>query len=373
MARDSQPISKDLDVNSASHVMFFNLSDETNSLAINAAGSINAIVTATDLDIRNLSETTDQVLIFANTVKDGTGTDLVPLLDADGHLQVDILSGATGGTEYNEDDATPVIIVGNANLIERDDVLSAVTPVEGDWLGQRGNARGAMWVELDLTNDVTIADGGNVISIDDAGGSLTVDNAALAVVGGGVEATALRVTIANDSTGVVTIDDGGGSITVDGTVAISGTVTVTATDLDIRDLTHVSDSVKVGDGTNFIAVNADGSVNVVTQTSSGAAINSYSQAAALASAGISNHDFTAAGGTFEPTGVSVSGESLGSYEILVNAVTVGFLRTSVEHPNDHFTFADGTVIAALQVVRVIRTNDSNKAHSFESTIKGNQN
>lgn len=38
--------------------------------------------------------------------------------------------------------------------------------------------------------------------------------------------------------------------------------TVTATDLDIRDLTHVSDSVKIGDGTDFLAVNADGSINV---------------------------------------------------------------------------------------------------------------
>jgi len=48
----------------------------------------------------------------------------------------------------------------------------------------------------------------------------------LAVVGGGVEATALRVTIANDSTGVLTVDDGGSSLTVD------------ATALDIRALTN---------------------------------------------------------------------------------------------------------------------------------------
>lgn len=56
-----------------------------------------------------------------------------------------------------------------------------------------------------------------------------------AAVGGGTEATALRVTVATDSTGVLSvddngstlsIDDGGGSITVDGTVAVSGTVTV---------------------------------------------------------------------------------------------------------------------------------------------------
>jgi hypothetical protein len=39
--------------------------------------------------------------------------------------------------------------------------------------------------------------------------------------GGGVEAGALRVTVANDSTGVLSIDDNGGAITVDGTVAVT--------------------------------------------------------------------------------------------------------------------------------------------------------
>ena len=42
--------------------------------------------------------------------------------------------------------------------------------------------------------------------------------ASLTVVGGGVEATALRVTIASDSTGLLSVDDNGGSLTVDGTV-----------------------------------------------------------------------------------------------------------------------------------------------------------
>ena len=38
------------------------------------------------------------------------------------------------------------------------------------------------------------------------------------LAGGGVEASALRVTIASDSTGVLSVDDNGGSLTVDGTV-----------------------------------------------------------------------------------------------------------------------------------------------------------
>lgn len=55
-------------------------------------------------------------------------------------------------------------------------------------------------------------------------------------------------------------------------VDVSGSsVTVSATNLDIRDLTHVSDSVKIGDGTDFLAVNADGSLNTKPAGSSSAA------------------------------------------------------------------------------------------------------
>lgn len=63
---------------------------------------------------------------------------------------------------------------------------------------------------------VTLAtDSTGVISVDDNGGSLTIDNAALSVTGGGVEASALRVTLASDSTGVLSVDDNGASLTVD--------------------------------------------------------------------------------------------------------------------------------------------------------------
>ena len=49
---------------------------------------------------------------------------------------------------------------------------------------------------------------------------------------------------------VISVDDNSGSLTVDGV------------DFDIRDLTHVSDSVKIGDGTDFLAIAVDGSIAV---------------------------------------------------------------------------------------------------------------
>lgn len=91
--------------------------------------------------------------------------------------------------------------------------------------------------------------------------------------------------LAVNADGSINITDNGGSITVDGTVAatqsgswtvaatqsgtwtidsITNPVTVSATDLDIRDLSHTQDSVKIGDGTDFLAINADGSINTVS-------------------------------------------------------------------------------------------------------------
>ena len=83
----------------------------------------------------------------------------------------------------------------------------------------------------------------------------------LAVTGGGLEATALRVTLANDSTGVLTVDDGGGSLTVDGTVAATQSGT-----WNIGTLTSITNDVSIDDGGNSITVDDGGSSLTVDGT-----------------------------------------------------------------------------------------------------------
>lgn len=58
--------------------------------------------------------------------------------------------------------------------------------------------------------------------------------APLSTAGGGTEAAALRVTLANDSTGLVSVDDNGGSLTVDGSVAALGTGIMVAASVDVN-------------------------------------------------------------------------------------------------------------------------------------------
>ena len=57
--------------------------------------------------------------------------------------------------------------------------------------------------------------------------------APLNVSGGGTEASALRVTLANDSTGVLSVDDNGGSLTIDGTVTTNQIKSSTGTHSNI--------------------------------------------------------------------------------------------------------------------------------------------
>lgn len=185
-----------------------NIQDGGNTITVD--GTVTA--TATNLDIRDLSKTQDDVLIYANTVKDGSGTDLIPLVDADGHVQVDVLSGGGGGTQYTlgtdtyaetttiatmagavrkdaagtlvgtDNELSPFQLDANGNLrvtgggggteyiqdevvtdpatastflMARDDALTTQEDADNDWTVPRANARGAQWVELDLTNEVT--------------------------------------------------------------------------------------------------------------------------------------------------------------------------------------------------------------------------
>ena len=295
----------------------------------------------------------DSMLMFSHTVKTGTGgTSYVPLVDSDGHLQVDIISGSSATTEYSEDAATPSTISGIGVMMERDDALSSLTPAEGDWVALRSSAEGALWTQ-EFNSDAILADTANMDTnlgtvvghVDGIEGLLTTidadtgaiktaveiidnaisgsemqvdvvtmpsvtvdsefpaaataadnfsnpsttnvmsmgmvydgsawdrmlgdstngalvnlgsnndvtvtgtvtanlsatDNAVLdaidsntdygATTGGGAESGALRVTIANDSTGVVSVDDGGGALTVDGTV----TANLSATDNAVLD------------------------------------------------------------------------------------------------------------------------------------------
>lgn len=141
------------------------------------------------------------------------------------------------GTEYTVDDAAPATPTGPTNLMERDDALSTVTPIEGDWLHFRGSAEGALWTQ-EFNSDAILADTANIdTNVGTVAGAVSGSEMQVDIVADGAGlATAANqlpdghnVTVDNASGGsAVNIQDGGNTITVDGTVGISGTVTTTA-------------------------------------------------------------------------------------------------------------------------------------------------
>ena len=104
---------------------------------------------------------------------------------------------------------------------------------------------------------------GNVI--DDTSGALDVYLSNASIV---VTATQLDIDDLDSASDSVEIKTAGGqALAIDGSGYLTvnqGTSpwVVSATQLDIDDLDHTTDSVKVGDGVEFLAINADGSINV---------------------------------------------------------------------------------------------------------------
>jgi hypothetical protein len=188
-------------------------------------------------------------------------------------------------------------------------------------------------------------------------------------------------------------------------------VNASAVDLDIRDLTHVSDSVKVGDGTDFLEVNADGSINsVVTATDldirdldaasdsvaahlfdeagaafsltnplpvsmvegAGTEVNDYNTTAALAGGASDNHDLAITGDfLFKRVWASASGKM--KIEVQADTgsgyetIAVGFNSTS--NPNILVEFGP-VQLASGDDIRIIRTNRDKQAQDVYSTIIG---
>ena len=180
----------------------------------------------------------------------------VPVSDNGGSLTVDgtfwqatqpvsvaSLPALAAGTN-NIGDVDVATIAAGDNNIGNVDIVSVPAP-----LSTTGNGTAASALRVSVASDST-----GVLAVTDNGGSLTVDGtfwqatqpvsiaslpalaagtanigdvdvltvpAPLSTTGGGTQATALRVTIASDSTGVLSVDDNGSSLTVDGSVSLA--------------------------------------------------------------------------------------------------------------------------------------------------------
>lgn len=148
-------------------------------------------VTVTDSATRDLGKVD---IAMGQVAHDAVGTSSDPVL--------------TGGYASA---AAPIDVSADGDAVRawhlRNGAAATVITAAGALIG--GDATNGL--DVDVTRLPALAAGTNNIGDVDV---LSVP-APLSTTGGGTEATALRVTIANDSTGVVSIDDNGGALTVD--------------------------------------------------------------------------------------------------------------------------------------------------------------
>jgi len=277
----AKPISKNEDNNAVANPILVQLSDGTSAIGVTTGAldvnltNASLVVTATNLDIRDLAHATDSVAI-------GDGGSII--------LDIAVSGVAAGAT-------AAVFPVGAI----RDDALTTLTPVDGDYVGLRTDSVGALWVNI-----------------------------------------------------------------------VDASVVVTATDLDIRDLTHVSDSVKIGDGTDLLAVNTDGSINVNIVSTVLADEFHTANVGSPAANTVSTQTKTATGGTMLVTQITVAGSGGVKYVVKNNAVEVmtGFIGR--DGNTDSITFATPIEVASGDDFTIDRTNRQQVANDVYSSVFGRQ-
>lgn len=386
-ASEPVSVSKDIDANATSNPIYAQLSDGTSAIGVTTGAldvnidNASIIVTATNLDIRDLVHTQDSVALG-----DGTNTaDFVVINSAYGATPTVLpIAGKYEATPttYGDGDAVPLLTDVNGKLITVSTVTINAEAVDdsaftvgtdyvsvGGYLADETTPDsvdegdvGAARMTLDRKQLMVITDpttDANRLAIS-ATGQINIDTVD----------TVTAVTTVTTLTGItndVNIADGGNSITVD------------ATALDIRTITKATDSIQVSKDT---AVNSESNpiyVYNVGVVVSGTEIHDYDTAAAVASAATSVHDYTITSGkTFLLHEVMSSASGAHKVEVAVGVPggpttkAVGF--TSMASPTLQLTFSPAleVVSTGTEVVRVTRTNREWRAQDLYSTIIGNE-
>lgn len=346
------------------------------TLTVNADGSVNVTdnggsltVDGVDFDIRDLDSATDSVEVLQATHDnlnananlqvgnaDVANGNPVPVSDAGGSLTVDAtdldirdLSAATDNVAIS--DGTDTLAINNDGSIN-----SVVTATD-----------------LDIRDLAFATD-----KVDVSGSEVSLDATTLAALE--------SITVQNGpGAAAVNIQDGGNSITVD------------AADLDIRDLNHATDSVAIGDGTDLLDINVDGSINtnirdangtafsisnplpvVLSQDLPGTEVCSHEEENNVAGGASANHDYTPAA-AFLLNQIECSGSGKMKVEVFVETgvATNTFTRKFVQFNSTAATNTSLVLKSPIHVatgvrIRVTLTNRDLLAQSLYSSILGQE-
>ena len=322
-------ISKDRLPNAAGNVVFVNISDETNSLVVNADGSL-------DVDV----------------------TDIIPGVGATNLGKAEDAVHGDGDT-------------GVMTLAVRNDTLAALAGTDGDYAPLQVDASGALYVSGTFSS--------NNVVLDDS--AYTVGAGSVGVVGFlADETTPDSVDEGDVGVARMTLDRKQLHVLVDATtdsqrLAINASgeaqVDVAAHALTNANAVPISRDNAANSETNPIYVQQ------VSQAVSGNEVHDYDTAAAVASDATSNHDYTVVGTTFFLKSVIFSGSGNVKAEIQTGpvaslaTVAVAFLNgRQGDTKQVNFDPPVEVPVTSTGTVRVIRTNRQGAATDVYSTIVG---
>jgi len=338
-------VSATRDDNAVGNPIHVILSDGTENALITASGELNVILGA------------------------NSGVDI-------GDVDVTSVIPGVGATNLGKavDDAGGATDTGVAVLAIRDDALTALTPVDGDYVRLRTDSTGALWV-----NPTSASDQSNVVADDSA---FTVAVGTIGVAG-----------FLADETTPDSVDEGdvgAARMTLDRKqlhVLVDATTDANRLAIDGSGLAQVDVAAHALTNANALPVSANNAANSETNpifvystqdVVSGTEVHDYDTTAAVASDTSDNHDYTVTGTTFLLKSVIVAGSGNIKFEIqtgpLLSLATdaVGFLNG--KEGDTKQVFFDPAIevpVTATGTVRVIRTNRQGAATDVYSTIIGN--
>lgn len=272
--------------------------------------------------------------------------------------------------EYAVDAAAGGSDVGAAVLAVRDDALTTLTPVDGDYVQLRTDSTGALWVQ-----DVNAP----------AGDPTHTDDAAFTVGSGIVSAMGALA----DETTPDSVDEGDIGIprmTLDRKLLTRIVGATDANRLDIDGSGHAQVDLAAVSVT-AVPVSATAAANTelnpiyvktVNTVTSGSEVHNYDTTAAVGADATDNHDYTVANTTFLLKSVIWSGSGNVKVEIQTGPLAglttkaVGFLNgRSGDTKQVFFDPPVEVPSTSTGTVRVIRTNRQGSSTDVYSTIIGN--
>lgn len=229
--------------------------DASGELQVDVLSMPTTTVTATDLDVRDLTSVSDSV----SAVQSGTwnitnvsGTVSLPTGAATAANQstANTSLSTIAGAVKAEDSASANLDTGVPTLAVRKATPADTSGTDGDYEMLQMSA-GRLWV--DASGKTLTVDGSGVtqpvsgtVTVQDGGGSITVDGTVAATQSGtwtlgansGVDIGDVTINNASGAS-AVNIQDGGNSITVDGTVSVSGVATAANQSTMITSLSNI--------------------------------------------------------------------------------------------------------------------------------------